>query len=458
MQRALAFDQSPPLSVAFRFFLNVPVFLMLASLALGWLTVSGAPYARWNPLILAATHLFTLGVLASAMLGAMMQILPVAARIRVLYPCVTSRVVHGCLSLGTLALALGFITGRPLFHAAAVVLLAGAFLAFLGAVIGGLVRDGKSRSPGSGEVLVAVRLALTALVVTIALGTYMAGLRAGFWSAGLGGGQWLHALPDMHAAWGLAGWIGLLVVGISYQVIPIFQATEIYPRKLTDNLAPLIFLLLTVVTLAGFWHEDAEPVAGLRAVAAGLLGLSYAGYGAITAWLLLTRKRPAPEPTTWFWHTAMSALVLAAVLAALWPWLPQVAQPASPARDTAQMVLGTLLIPGFAVSAVNGMLYKIVPFLLWHNAQRRADIALPFMPKVREFIAERDAMRQFAAHLCAVALLAASCFVPALLLPAAVALGASALLLAWNIGRALQLYARTCSRIAALAPAPGAAP
>lgn len=256
MQRALAFDQSPALSVAFRFFLNVPVFLLLAALAVGALALSGGPYARWSPLVLATAHLFTLGVLASAMLGAMMQILPVATRIRVLYPRVTSTIVHTGLTVGTLSLALGFITARSFFHAAAVVLLAGAFAVFLAAVIGGLVRDGKSRSPGSGEILVAVRLAITALAVTIIAGLYMAGLRAGLWSAGPGGGPWLHALPDMHALWGLAGWIGLLVVGISYQVIPIFQATEIYPRKLTDHLAPLIFLLLTILTLAGSWQGD----------------------------------------------------------------------------------------------------------------------------------------------------------------------------------------------------------
>src|SRR5690606_20131576 len=113
-----------------------------------------------------------------------------------------------------------------------------------------------------------------------------------------------------------------------------------------------------------------------------------------------------------------------------------------------EMLLGTLLVPGFAVSAVNGMLYKIVPFLLWHNAQRRAPMALPFIPKVRQFIAEEDALRQFQAHLCAVLLLISASLFPVMLVPAALALGASAGLLAWNMGRALRLYTNTCRRIA----------
>lgn len=444
MQRALAFDQSPPLGVAFRFFLNVPAFLMLAALSLGGLALTGAPYTRWNPGVLGIVHLLTLGVVASAMLGAMMQILPVAAHIRVLRPNITSLLVHGCLSLGTLSLAGGFASGASAFHAVAIILLASAFGIFLIATVGGLLRDGRQRSPGSKEVLIAVRLALAALAVTITFGVLMAGIRAGFWRAEWAGAAgWLHGFPDLHALWGLAGWVGLLIAGISYQVIPIFQATEVYPRRLTDTLAPVVFLLLIAVTVA-ISRPPADSGVLLRWLPATLLCLAYLLYGSTTAWLLFTRKRPAPEPTTWFWHVAMVCLISAAILGGAYPWLTR--------NDiipigTLQMLVGTLLIPGVAVSAVNGMLYKIVPFLLWHNAQRRAPVALPFMPKVKQFISERDAMRQFVAHACAVVLLTAACVTPVLLLPAALTLAVSAGLLAKNIGQALKLYLDTCRRI-----------
>ncbi len=450
MQRALAFDQSPPLGVALRFFLNVPVFLLFAALVLAWTSTGDAPYGRWHPGVLAAAHLLTLGVLASAMLGAMMQILPVAARIRVLHANVTSPIVHMCLTLGVLALAGGFLTGNGTLHGAAVVLLGLAFLIFLVAVIAGLIRDWKRRSPGSSEVLVAVRLAAAALLITITLGIYMAGLKAGFWAPSSGAGNWLPRLPDLHVVWGLAGWVGLLVVGVSYQVIPIFQATEIYPRRLTDHLAPVAFAALILFSITLLW--TAPP--GTNAVAwlaGGVLALCYLAYGLTTHWLLRTRKRPAPEPTTWFWHVGMAALMVAAILAVPGGWLAQRGG-SSGAGASAQMLLGTSLVLGFGVSAVNGMLYKIIPFLLWHNAQRRAPVALPYMPKVKQFIAERDAMRQFYAHAVAVILLSVASLIPALLLPGAIALAVSAGLLAWNMGLALRLYMRTCRRIAATLP------
>src|SRR5690606_27349010 len=276
MQRALAFDRSPPLSVALRFFLNVPVFLMLAALGLAWVALTGGPHSRWNPVILAVAHFCTLGVLASAMLGAMMQILPVATHIGVLRPNVTSPVVHGGLSLGTLSWALGFLIARPLFHTLAVILLATAFLVFLAATVLGLIRDRKRRSPGSKEILTAVRLALAALAVTIVLGLFMAGMRAGLWSAfSPSAVAWLQNLPDLHAVWGLAGWVGLLVVGISYQVIPIFQATEIYPRPLTDTLAPIVFLLLLALTVAAAPSTDDSGTLVTRILPADLIRVGY---------------------------------------------------------------------------------------------------------------------------------------------------------------------------------------
>src|SRR5690606_38013053 len=102
MQRALSFTRSPPLSVPLRFFLNAPLFALLAAVLLLWAGPE-ALQSRWTPYTLALTHLLTLGVLGSAMAGAMMQILPVATGIHVLKPRLTAVVVHALLTAGTVA-------------------------------------------------------------------------------------------------------------------------------------------------------------------------------------------------------------------------------------------------------------------------------------------------------------------------------------------------------------------
>ncbi|MGB6154721.1 MAG: hypothetical protein WBF60_02310, partial [Castellaniella sp.] len=66
MQRALDFDKTPALSVPLPFFLNLPAFGILAGLLAIW--AGPAVFtSRWSPAALALTHLWTLGILGSAM-------------------------------------------------------------------------------------------------------------------------------------------------------------------------------------------------------------------------------------------------------------------------------------------------------------------------------------------------------------------------------------------------------
>src|SRR3546814_17485279 len=108
MQRALSFQQSPASGVPLRFLFTAPVFVLLAALLLLW-SGPAALASRWTGQALALTHLLTLGVLANAMAGALMPILPVATGIRVLAPRATSIVVHAFLNLGV---QIGRASGR----------------------------------------------------------------------------------------------------------------------------------------------------------------------------------------------------------------------------------------------------------------------------------------------------------------------------------------------------------
>lgn len=93
MQRALSFQQSPHPSVPLRFLFTAPLFVLLAALLLLW-AGPAALSSRWTGPALALTHLFTLGVLANAMAGALMQVLPVATGTSVLAPKATSKEVN----------------------------------------------------------------------------------------------------------------------------------------------------------------------------------------------------------------------------------------------------------------------------------------------------------------------------------------------------------------------------
>src|SRR5690625_3675464 len=272
MKRVLFFGNSPELGASLRFFINIPIFLLTAAILLLW-TGASALESRWTPAALALTHLLTLGVIASAMIGAILQILPVASSVYVARTRLTATVVHATLTFGTVLLALGFMTSDRTMGRFATLLLAIAFGWFLFAVVHGITRHRHSRTMGSEPLFRAVQLALLALLVTIGLGLILLGARA--WGLRIS----VPGLTDIHSVWGLLGWVGLLLSGVTFKVIPVFQSTELYPRHIMRLLPPVTFTLLAVWTALMIWlpYDIRWPAT----VTGFLLGLGYCVYAGI---------------------------------------------------------------------------------------------------------------------------------------------------------------------------------
>lgn len=441
MQRALDFDKTPALAVPLPLLLNVPLFALLAGALATW----AGPQAfatRWSPMALALTHLWTLGILTSAMLGALMQILAVACNVPTLRARAVSSFVHATLTTGTLFLAAGFLWRWSAAWRTATLLLTLAFATYLLAAAASLWHHREQVYTGAREILVAVRGSLGALAVTTLIGLALAG--------SLSTGQ---ATPsgwvNSHALWGLLGWGGLLLMGMSFQLLPIFQATELYPRPMTRWLPLAIPLLLVAWTaFATSGHLSSAP----PRLAELLLAGGYAAWAGVTLQRLWTRKRPVPEATTLYWYAAMASLLACAAL-----WLRF-----SPRQATEpELALGTLMIVGVFGSAIQGMLYKIIPFLLWKHAQDTLEIpgadpariraCLKRLPKMAQYIPAGRARAQWVAHV-AVTLswtlaalggtVAGYAAGPLLLLSAAG--------LSWNIGAALWRYRSATRTLATL--------
>lgn len=411
MQRVLALERSPPPALALRFFASAPVFALLAGAALLW--QGGPAFAtRWSPALLAATHLITLGVLTMVMSGAIMQLLPVVAGVDLAWRRLSASAMHALLCIGTLLLAAAFWWSQPLLFALALTPLVLALAWLLAACGAGLWR---ARAGPASAMLSGMRMALGSLLPTLGLGAALA--LAVKWPLGLP----LAALADLHVLWGLLGWVGLLLVAVAYQVIPMFQVTPLYPAALTRALGPSLLLLLlggSAARLAG--HSSMAPLHLLLLAGFALFALT-------TLALLARRKRPAPDATTRFWRLSMASLL---ACAALWY------APLGP--DARALLLGVLFLLGFAYSAVLGMLYKIVPFLLWHHWQEQ-ELERP-VPSIRLVIPEGRAVAQFWSHAGAVLLLVLAVLWPhELARPAALALLGSTALLAANLLRALRL-------------------
>lgn len=423
MQRALTFIHNPPLSLPLRFLLCAPLFALLAGAVLLW-AGEAAFASRWTSSMLAVTHLLTLGSLCMAMLGSLLQMLPSVAGVA-LPRQRAAAAAHAALCGGTLALAGAFLLERPVLFVAALLLLVPALLGLLAIFAAGLWQR---HADGAASMVAAIRTALASLAVTVVLGGLLASQFA--WPGTLAL-PLLH-LTDVHAAWGLMGWTGLLIAGVAYQVVPMFQVTALYPDWMTRGLATWMFILLAVVSLASGLADYAARVFTSAGAVMGAAG--FAAFGAVTGALLLRRKRPKADTTTLFWYAAIASLLAACVLGAL---------PAAPSATHTPLVLGVLLVAGFAFSAINGMLYKIVPFLVWYHLQDTVEGGCRSVPSVTAMIPAAWTRRQFRAHAAALVLLLGACLRPDLLArPAAAAFCLSCFLLCLNLARVLRIHAQ----------------
>jgi hypothetical protein len=412
----LNLQQAPPFAAPLRFFVTAPVFALLAALLALW---QGPELfdSRWSPATLAATHLLTLGFAGMTMVGATMQILPVLAGAPLPYPGPVASVVHATLTLGTLALAAGLFFSEPALLTSATLLLAAAFGVFLAALAASLMRVALVN-----ETINMLRYSTLALAVTVALGLWLAAGRAGiaaFPDA---------SLRDLHPGWGFAGWWALLLAALARQVVPMFQMTPPYPAWMGRRLAVGMLAALLAWSLASWagW-------AAVAAAAVAVLAVLYAAFSGATLWLQQKRRRRQPDATVFFWRIAMLCALGAALGWAL-PWSSSLGVPAAP------VALGVAVIAGAAMSAINGMLYKIVPFLAWFHLQARSGMGRQ-VPHVRQYVTERGQWRHAWLHAASVALLLAAAAMPKVFAHAAAAVFAlSALQLAANLAHMLRVY------------------
>lgn len=422
----MTFERAPALSVPLRFFMTAPVFLMAAGILVSLEGVSALDN-RWSPHALALTHLLVLGFMLQVMLGAMFQFLPVAAGATLPMQKALAWWVHLGLSGGAAALASAFLSSEPLWFGTAAVLL---LLAVGGMVLA--VTVAILRAPQGNSTLNGIASALGGLAVTLILGVILA--------QGLGRGIALPygTLVDIHLAWGLIGWGGALVATVGFIVVPMFQLTPPYPQWMTR-----FFPVLLIASLA-LW--SAAHLSGVRgdlvlAIPAALL---VGGFAVRTLILQQQSKRPDRDTTFRAWMLAMVSLLLATLLwfvgllvAPLGEWS---AWPAA---------LAILVVMGFFMSAIIGMVNKIVTFLVWMRLQAAMKPGVR-IPTMKQIIGEPAMRGQFAAHAVAVVLMLLASAWPELAPLAGLVMIVDGAWLGWNLLTALRVYHRVQKELQAV--------
>ncbi len=410
----LGYDATPGISVPLRFFISAPLFGVLAGLLL--LVDPEGLASRWTPAALASTHLLAVGFMLMVMVGALFQILPVVCGIEVPVARLTATLVHVMLATGALSLALGLWWMSPPWLTSAAALLGGGLALFLGAVAIALL--GTPLTAGSQRDM---RLAMSGLGLAVLLGISLSLILANGLALPLG------KILLLHIGWALLGGTGILIAATSWVVVPMFQITPSYPQWMIRRWAISCTVSLSVwsacVLFAPAWLEQVL-LWWLAALAVAFL--------IATLRLLSQTRRSKPDASFQAFRFGVLCL-LAGIACVLATQFSEAAQ--------WRTLAGVLLLYGGTVSVIQGMLYKIVPFLAWLHLTQAGIKA----PNVKKLLPEQHAKHQLTLHSLAVAAVIAAILIanPLLAKSAGLLVAVEFAWLAINMLRTMRIYRRT---------------
>lgn len=368
-------DRLLPPSVPFRFFATAVLMHVAGWASLLW-GADGMPgfQGGLGP-GLAGLHLITLGVLAMTAMGAAFQLLPVATR-RQLGPVWACRLTWWLFAPGVAVLCLGMaleISG--LMHAGGCLAVAGL------AVFAVLVARNLMQVSDLPGVTGHAWTALASLAGLAVLGLMLiADVDAGFLPT-------RGAIAAAHAVLAGYGFMGSLALGFSYVLMPMFALSQGVPDA-TGRLTTRLSAAALAITAGG-----AALNQGVVAAAGGVLGLIAIGVHlrALLA-ALETRMRKRLEP---FFRLVKLGWVLlpASVVAGL-------AVALGGAPELTAPLWGWLLVFGWLLSFVTGVLQRIIPFLTtMHSGARGGKPVL-----MSKLVADRPLTAHAALHAAALAL------------------------------------------------------
>ena len=224
------------------------------------------------------------------------------------------------------------------------------------------------RKPSSGNcyAVCGIFLALTLLLGSLNLVQY-----SGWWPGFLD----RNLLKTLHLQMGLLGWIGFLIFGVGFHVIPMFYLlSKPFSDKQARGILLTAFGSLSALSTGSILGMSKDWL--LLFSLPGLASVFYFSYTLLR--MLYQRKRKVHDSTLRLWQGGILALCLSLPLG--------LSHLVSPGQQWL-FLFGIFFIGGFAISVSIGMLYKIVPFLIWFHrfssliGQIRVPLLKDLLPK-----------------------------------------------------------------------------
>jgi hypothetical protein len=287
------------------------------------------------------------------MLGSLTQMLPVLAGVTIPKVDFISKTSFYLLVFGTLSMLFSLIQDNHILQLIAILSLGSGF-AMMITVIGLAILKVKNFNATVKAMATSLIFAsFTVLMGVFLLSTYVDNDLA----------QYRVIVANIHSAWGIFGFAGILIIGVTFQVLPMFYVAPRFKQFCKKRVVWLISggLFIWMVTAIGF--ED-KMLFGKAWIATFFWAF------ATTVWIKLgKRRRPITDVTVWYWRSASVFLTLGAFL-----WIFD-----EYFKNEYVTMVAILLGGGFILSIMMGMLYKIIPFLVWFHLNAMGYMTIPTM-------------------------------------------------------------------------------
>lgn len=294
-----------------------------------------------HPHVVAFAHVWLLGVLLTISFGAVYQLMPVIANTAFTGP----RRAWAHLMLHTAGVALmvtAFLRGRMDWVA-----IGGTSVLFGLVLFGWSVLRTLRAANRIDAILVSFGCAAAWLIVTALAGLLLAlNLRFAWWPIDV------LALLRSHAHLGVVGFFLTLIQGAMFRLVPMFTLGVLKDTRQVRNALAMSQLGLLVLAPALAWQ-----VRGLEIAGAALLLGSFVVTALELKRVLATRKKRVLEPGLRGFLSGLGFLAIATIFGTILLFTTQ--------NLSAALAYGTIAVLGGVLMAVEGMLCKIVPFLVW---------------------------------------------------------------------------------------------
>lgn len=367
---------SPSYSMVRKYFMaSILAFVVLTFMM--FLNAGAVKGFHFSPKLLGLTHIATLGWISMIIFGAMFQLVPVVMQVK-LFSEKLAEIQFWLYSTGVIGMVYSFFQFETYSLAIFASLVSLAILIFIFNIFASITKVKQWEITGTYIVT-----ALIYLFFTIIAGFMLAfNLYDPYFKI-----NHLEYLK-LHAHLAFIGWVSMMIMGVSYKLIPMFSLSHgfsLKPAKWTFVFINAGLLILTVE-----YHFPERTImlpVGTVLIAAGNLIFLYQVY-----LIMKNRVRKILDIGLTYSMVALGMMFLATALGVF-----LVFEKFIDFNVATKLVLiySYLILFGYFSQIIVGQMYKIVPFLVWFH-KFSAKVGLEPVPMLKDMYSEKTARIEFA--------------------------------------------------------------